>query len=390
MKTIMDAVNKILGRASEAPNEPFKVSFEMSLPMAEYHRLYIEKRHRAFVAEEAIEKAREGLKEAGARFPIDLPKEHPAYMAYMKASQELSATWDYAKLRFEALGLLISKEEFERWHEEWLDYQYRLEFATSTEEHISPSGRYKLIVTVHPTQPGVIERTLGRIFSTNSDVQIVEVRRNYRRFPFAWVENHPHDGRDYILCGEDYQGQTLVDLTSGTKESTLPSMAGMGGGFCWASIHPSPDRNALAVTGCFWGAPYECVFYDFRIPKLPVLELERFDYDKFHGWNEDGTASLDVEYEIRKSDGKKYRDMTEEEQDALESDNTGYTKESITWVRPTYVEVAKRLAASLAWRIDEEIPVPKEWVDEFERLMNLITPEQQREVRNHAKKESSS
>jgi hypothetical protein len=387
MVSVIELINKILGRASDGPPEPFQISFPMSAPMAEFHRLHLEKRHRAFVAQEAIDKAKEAIKEAGAKLPMDLPKDHPAYVAYMKANSELSATWDYAKARFAALGAVIPKDEMERWHTEWLDFQYRPDNAEDPHEHVSPSGKYKLVVTRHPSQPGIGERSLGRVFKMGSDTPVIEVRRNYRSFPFAWVEEHPHNQHDYLLCGENYQGQTLVDLTLGTKESTLPSMAGMGFGFCWADIQPSPDKKTLAVEGCFWAAPYECVFYDFTVPRLPVLELQRFDYDDFHGWNDDGTASLTASFEVRKSDGKRYYDMTEEEQDTIPSSELEYKKESITWSRPSYFEVAKRLGLTLARRIDDKFPFPKEWADEFDRLMGLLTNEEQNAVREYVAKE---
>jgi hypothetical protein len=176
----------------------------------------------------------------------------------------------------------------------------------------SPSGKYRLVITTYETKPGSWAYTRGQVFCGSHEV--ADVMRNYSRFPYAWAEGHPN-GHDYLLCGEDYQGQTVVELDTGRQVSTYPEAATKGFGFCWSSIHPSPDKKFLAVDGCFWACPYEVVIYDFRDPmNLPLPELERWDEaESFDEWQSQGAIQLARTVEVRKSDKKPIDDLEEAE-----------------------------------------------------------------------------
>lgn len=176
----------------------------------------------------------------------------------------------------------------------------------------SPSGKYLLVITRFETKPGAWSYTRGQVFC--GEHLVAEVLRNYSSFPFAWVEGHPN-GHDYLACGEDYQGQTIVEVDTGRQVSTYPEAAHKGFGFCWASIHPSPDKQVLAVDGCYWACPYEVVLYDFRDPmNLPLPELERWDdAEGFDEWRSTGSIQLARTVEVRKSDKKLIDDLPEEE-----------------------------------------------------------------------------
>lgn len=113
---------------------------------------------------------------------------------------------------------------------------------------------------------------------------MADIKRNFDNFSHAWVA-HP-DGNEYLLCGEDYQGYTVIGLRSGEMVVHFPPEAFKGGGFCWADALPSPDGLTLAVFGCFWACPYELVFFDFSNPmQLPLTGLARIsDCDDTVGW----------------------------------------------------------------------------------------------------------
>lgn len=203
----------------------------------------------------------------------------------------------------------------------------------------SPSGKYQLTLDTYQTKPGCWSYSRGRVFER--DRLVADVKRNYHHFPFAWAEQHPN-GHDYLICGEDYQGYTTIELDTGRRNDLQPnsyerrftykdSKTGEektgsvpaypnGYGFCWASIHPSPDRMVLAVSGCFWAAPYEIVLYDFSEPmKFPYWELERWDdAEDFDAWETAGTLRLSRTLEVRKSDGKPLDDLSYEEMDKAE------------------------------------------------------------------------
>lgn len=104
-----------------------------------------------------------------------------------------------------------------------------------------------------------------------------------------------------MLCGEDYQGYSVIQCKSGRVEIYFPDEGFDGGGFCWAAVHPSPDGLTLAVEGCYWACPYEIVFYDFTDPMvLPLKELARIDdFDEVIGWDNKSTFSYTVSEDSR-------------------------------------------------------------------------------------------
>ena len=133
------------------------------------------------------------------------------------------------------------------------------------QEILSPSGRYKLIVSSIETKPGCWNYTLGKVFAVGSDTPIAEIRRNYSSFPRTWVEGHAN-GHDYLVGGEDYQGQTVIELDTGKRRDFLPPEAAQGHGFCWAGAVYDVASKLLIIEGCFWACPYEFRFYDFSDP----------------------------------------------------------------------------------------------------------------------------
>jgi hypothetical protein len=186
---------------------------------------------------------------------------------------------------------------------------------------VSPSGKYELLTSKYTTKEGCWNYSRGIIRNRGGGV-IADVKRNYSHFPFCWVEDH-QSGHDYLVCGEDYQGQTIIELDTGNRKDYLPEEAKKGFGFCWVSVHPSPNKNILAVNGCIWAGPYEVLFVDFSNPMKELIYLEKQPegyYPEFYGWNDDGTANIGYEEIRRKSDGKPEKDLTDEEQDKMYDD----------------------------------------------------------------------
>ena len=68
------------------------------------------------------------------------------------------------------------------------------------------------------------------------------------------------------------------------------------------------------------GRPYELVPCDFSQPlRLPYHELRRWPVWKVEGFQPDGSFVFEYEEEVRISDNRPVRDLTEEEQDQLDS-----------------------------------------------------------------------
>lgn len=228
---------------------------------------------------------------------------------------------------------LTQLERYKKHREEMEAYFVDSNKTENEEENKSPSGKYRLVVSHYGTKPGCWSFTRGRVYAGEN--LVADVKRNYHGFPFAWAEGHAN-GHDYLLCGEDYQGYTVIELDTGARNDLLPesfkrkySYKDKDGntksgevdaypndyGFCWVGIHPSPDRKVLAIDGCYWAAPYEVVLLDFSEPmKLPYWELERWEeVENFDSWETEGKLLLARTIDVRKSDKKPIDDIPEEE-----------------------------------------------------------------------------
>jgi hypothetical protein len=139
------------------------------------------------------------------------------------------------------------------------------------ETELSPSGKYRLVVTPYGTKPGCWTYTQGLVYE--GDTVLFEVRRNYSSFPFEWIEDHPN-GHSYLVNGEDYQGQTVLELDTGRLLNLTPVGEFLGWGFCWASYQFNRTSQILIVNGCYWACPYEFRFYDFSDPMNGWPELK--------------------------------------------------------------------------------------------------------------------
>jgi hypothetical protein len=210
--------------------------------------------------------------------------------------------------------------------------------AETTITKSSPSGKYNLVITQYKTDPGYGNYSLGTV--SNGDITIDTVQRNYKEFTYVFIEGHPN-GHDYLVCGEDYQGQTIIELDTGKRKDWIPSM----GGFCWTKIIPSPSKTLLLVDGCYWGCPFYSIIVDFSNPLNAPYDILTEDYtiEDFETWNDDDSCSIEIEYEIRKSDGKalfelskkELEDLNEELEPGVNQDEIfGYDKKWILWKKP--------------------------------------------------------
>ncbi len=212
--------------------------------------------------------------------------------------------------------------KYKEWREEIAGFFIPENRVDESEKEYSPSGNFYLTVVAYSTGEGTWSYTQGVIRDSKNDKIIADVKRNFSNFWHSWIEHA--NGNEYLLCGEDYQGQTVVNLTKGTVKSYFPEAGFDGFGFCWTSAVSSSDSTILAVDGCYWACPYDMVFFDFRNPdELPFKELKRIEaIGKVEGWNEKDNFILEREIQFRKSDGKPYEELSDEEQDILDSDSS--------------------------------------------------------------------
>jgi hypothetical protein len=195
--------------------------------------------------------------------------------------------------------------------------------ADSTRTSVSQSGDFRLETCRYSIGPKTWAYSRGVVTRIADGEIIADVKRNLGHFWHAWVQHA--NGSEYLLCGEDYQGYSVINLRAGTCKILFPEHGHVGWGFCWGAVFPSPDTLILAVDGCYWGCPYNVVFYDFRDPEtFPFRELDRVDHivDQCEGWTDNETFVLKREVEFRMSHGAPYVSLGKAEQAALDADDS--------------------------------------------------------------------
>lgn len=204
-----------------------------------------------------------------------------------------------------------------------------------TRQSVSPSGNFELTIDTYSTGKTTWPYTRGIVRRARGGKVVADVKRNFSHFWHSWVQHA--NGNEYLLCGEDYQGQTIINLTTGDTQSYFPESGYGGGGFCWTAAYSSPDSTIVAVDGCYWACPYEIVFFDFANPEvLPYREYLRVgDIVDCAGWLDNDRFKLTREIQVRKSDGRPYEELSEPEQDELdEHDELGeYIKKEVIVTR---------------------------------------------------------
>jgi hypothetical protein len=230
----------------------------------------------------------------------------------------------------EALGKLpdsVRSAYYQAQEDAWYAPECRKE---GFKEHLSPSGKYRLVVSKYASEKGCWDVTLGQVYEVDSEKPIFEVRRNYHSFPLSWVEAHPN-GHDYLVCGSKYMGQTILELDTSTRKDSDRN------GFCWAGHSFNVEHQMLVVEGCYWGGPYESRFFDFSDPMSgwPEIELETcvdFD-DREPEFNEDGTITcFQSEYTDYEEDEDDQDDEKEPKKQAALATSKAFRREGLRLV----------------------------------------------------------
>ncbi|WP_379146251.1 hypothetical protein [Paenibacillus sp. sgz500992] len=167
--------------------------------------------------------------------------------------------------------------------EELFYFQDKFYVPDETETSFSPAGKFKLEIHHYYHEDGNRRYMYTKGIVTDIEANLIDtIYRNYDPFVFSWAEVQ---GKEYLLCGLDYQGYSIVDLSNKETRHYVPETAYKGCGFCWAEIIYFEQKKLLVVDGCYWAAPYELVFYDFSNPmSLPYKELFRVEVDSITNW----------------------------------------------------------------------------------------------------------
>lgn len=158
------------------------------------------------------------------------------------------------------------------------------------------------------------------VFNRKRDL-VIKVDRTAFESWICLVDDHPANGKDYFLAGEDTQGYTVYNLTDNTGYCYLPSDVAKGNSFVWHEVVPSPSGLFLAVIGSYFNSDLQLVFYDFSSPEsLPLAEINRhhfIEYDEVEGWDGDNSLLLKSYKYFRRSDRKSVNELSNEEKEFL-------------------------------------------------------------------------
>ena len=238
-------------------------------------------------------------------------------------------------------------------------------------EKVSPLGRYKLVIEGFNTSKGSWCYSQGSVYEVGSDKPIRVIQRNYSAFPHSWVEDHPN-GHDYLIAGESYQGQTVIELDTGRREDFLPKEAEEGRGFCWSSHEYNKAHQVLLVHGCYWACPYEYRIYDFSDPMNGWPQLKPIGKDGKPTYIEDDSGKAPVISDdgvvtvFQTRDGYDIKDLYEVEDDealaALGLEIIPDTEE------PKNLEDAHFILSKTTYKIEGgNLVYQSEWVSDLEK-----------------------
>lgn len=164
------------------------------------------------------------------------------------------------------------------------------------ETRASPSGKYKLeLMPYAVTDMRCPFYSVVEIIRSSDGERMGKIIRNEADFPFLFVENR--DGKDYLMCAEDYQGFTLVNITDGKKYDYVPEKSKRELSLRITDFHLSPSTQYVAIEGFCKTKPNDLIesdevhFYKIKdLTKLPYQEIDiriTFAYDKVIGWEND-------------------------------------------------------------------------------------------------------
>lgn len=163
------------------------------------------------------------------------------------------------------------------------------------EKRDSPSGKYSIHLTPYRVKDPACPYYCVVELQKNGDGEILgKIVRNEADFPFVFVENWK-DGKDYLICAEDYQGFTVINITDKKKYDYIAEKSKRGLAMHITDFYISPDKECLAVEGHIRSKPSDVVETDevhfFRIgnniTEIPYKEVDKritFAYDKVVGW----------------------------------------------------------------------------------------------------------
>jgi hypothetical protein len=155
---------------------------------------------------------------------------------------------------------------------------FRPENKIETTEHLSPSGKYRLVIQKYKS--GIYNCTKGSIYSSNQWVG--EIRRENNHFPFLFFQKS--NGNELLIGGRTPWSQTIINCQTGHVYDNSDSSNVEG--FRWNKIRQL-DSQTICVEGYYWGGPSMYQFYDFSNlnlgwPRMEVVQYPDLPLPNYH------------------------------------------------------------------------------------------------------------
>jgi len=166
-----------------------------------------------------------------------------------------------------------------------------------TDKSISPCMKYEIRIERYRTVAGGWDYTRGIVWDRSKHLKIADIKRSGPDFWYCWVQQRD---RRILLCSEDPQGYTVVDLTYNEQHTYIDPKARSGLGFVWNHVVPSPDGERVAVLGTIYDAAKMCILYDLTkpdilpLPMLRSLDSEINNYATRIKWTDNDTLEIEL------------------------------------------------------------------------------------------------
>jgi len=130
-------------------------------------------------------------------------------------------------------------------------------------DKISLNNLFDLEINYYKTNKEIPNFSQG-IITNNKTFHNIYINRNYSDFPFLFITHT--NGRCYLICGEEYQGFTVVNLNTQQKINHFSKGYLTNKGFCPYEWLYDRDNNYLNILGCDYYGKEEIITYDFHNP----------------------------------------------------------------------------------------------------------------------------
>jgi len=151
-----------------------------------------------------------------------------------------------------------------------LDKFYDKSNIFKEENYVLESG-HTMLVEYYKVQnhPNITKATIYN----RMDKNLIELKRNYSNFPFTCIRHS--NAFYYLICGEEYQGFTVLNLETFKKNNHTSLSCYKRKGFCPYEWTYEKINNMLYVVGCDYFGEEKNLSYDFEFPDAIKLHKYR-------------------------------------------------------------------------------------------------------------------